>query len=146
MAIAQGQSDRNQTACMSRHEDFARRLRQGIAQSEHAGTAQYQLAKLIGVSPPTLSNWLTGKKLPSMETATKIAVVLDCSVDWLLQGNPGSEGMFSRRTHTQAHELLHLWSALPPQAQQQLIDIARVMAAPYLREDKPRPRPRSATS
>lgn len=44
------------------------------------------LGRMIGVSGTMANNYLNGVKLPSMETAIKIAVLLGVDVNWLLTG------------------------------------------------------------
>ena len=48
------------------------------------GMTQEQLAHLVGIKQPTLSSIESGKKSPSLDTATKIANALGCTVDDLL--------------------------------------------------------------
>ena len=50
----------------------------------HKGMTQEQLAHLVGIKQPTLSSIESGQKSPSLDTATKIANALGCTVDDLL--------------------------------------------------------------
>lgn len=47
--------------------------------------SQIELSKSIGVSQGAVSQWETGQSLPRAELLPKIAKVLDCTVDELLQ-------------------------------------------------------------
>lgn len=42
---------------------------------------QQDLAKTIGVTKQTLSLWVNGKSSPTLDTAFKIASILNCKVD-----------------------------------------------------------------
>ena len=44
------------------------------------GITQRMLSKMIGVSQPAISNYLTGKKSPTLYTAEKLARALECSI------------------------------------------------------------------
>jgi transcriptional regulator with XRE-family HTH domain len=52
---------------------------------EERGIKQSQLAKKLGVSTVSLSNWSTGKSLPSLETVVRICQILDVKIDELVQ-------------------------------------------------------------
>lgn len=56
------------------------------AAREKKGLSQKQLAQLLGVSQPTVSDWESGRKNPTLENLSKIADALGCSVDGLLFG------------------------------------------------------------
>jgi DNA-binding XRE family transcriptional regulator len=42
---------------------------------------QQDLSDKLGVTKQTMSLWVTGKSTPTLETAFKIAKLLDCKVD-----------------------------------------------------------------
>lgn len=42
---------------------------------------QKDLCEILGVTKQTLSSWVNSKNYPTLETAFKIAKVLDCKVD-----------------------------------------------------------------
>lgn len=72
-------------------KDFAKRLNQVMIGANINTT---ELAKAIGVSHSIVSQYLHGKKTPSLDTLVKIAGVLKCSPDFLLQGsNASSSGI-----------------------------------------------------
>lgn len=68
-----------------KYPDYARRFRLLCVESG-APTVQKELAKWLGYSQATISNWLNGEKLPSMDTAIKLAYKFDCCVEYLLTG------------------------------------------------------------
>lgn len=45
---------------------------------------QYALAKKLGICQSTVSNWLHGKKEPSIESLWKLADFFDVTVDYLI--------------------------------------------------------------
>lgn len=46
---------------------------------------QKELAEIIGVDPFSVSRWVNGAAIPPLETAYKLAIILECKVDdlWL---------------------------------------------------------------
>jgi transcriptional regulator with XRE-family HTH domain len=54
---------------------------------EDRGVKQSNLAKKLGVSTVSLSNWSTGKSNPSLVTVVRICQILDISIDELVQIN-----------------------------------------------------------
>ena len=60
---------------------FCERLREVI---KFCGSSQYKLEYEKGFSGSAIYNWLTGKKLPSVENIIALAKSLDCTVDFLL--------------------------------------------------------------
>ena len=61
--------------------EFAKRLRLTVAES---GLKQIDIAKTCGVSPPTVSGWLSGKFEPSRKHLASIARATGSSVAYLL--------------------------------------------------------------
>lgn len=51
---------------------------------ESRGLTQEQLSEKIGVNRVNLAYFESGKKIPSLAVAEKIADELNCSLDWLL--------------------------------------------------------------
>ncbi|MFM2484433.1 LexA family protein [Celerinatantimonas yamalensis] len=52
----------------------------------HAGLTQQQLAKAVGVSHVTISQWERGDTTPKGSNLYQLAKVLNCSAEWLLYG------------------------------------------------------------
>lgn len=49
-----------------------------------SGKSKTQIAKELGVSKPTLSQYLSGRIMPSLVTFAKLCAILDCSADDIL--------------------------------------------------------------
>lgn len=60
---------------------FDKRLREVL---KEYGKSQYGLEKETGISGSLVYDWLTGKRLPSLENLYKIVTYLECSADYLL--------------------------------------------------------------
>ncbi|MBO4939720.1 MAG: helix-turn-helix transcriptional regulator [Clostridia bacterium] len=62
-------------------EIISRNLRQEIEQS---GKTKTEIARAIGVSCPTISQYLSGRIQPSLSTLSKLCSFLNCSADDIL--------------------------------------------------------------
>ncbi len=60
--------------------EFAARLRNVMRRK---GYSQQQLSVRTGISQPAISNYVTGRRMPSFYMIDKIAKALNCSVDEL---------------------------------------------------------------
>jgi transcriptional regulator with XRE-family HTH domain len=69
-----------------KYPEFAARFKRAWKELKAPIKTQKELAKLLGVAQATVSDWINGEKLPSMDTALEISEKLDCSVLWLLTG------------------------------------------------------------
>ena len=65
--------------------EYAGRFKRLWKESD-APKTQKELAKWLDYSQPMINYWLNGEKLPSMETAIKIADKFDVCVEWLITG------------------------------------------------------------
>ena len=54
---------------------------------ESCGKSKTQIAKELGISKPTLSQYLSGRIMPSLPTFAKLCKVIDCSADYILDIN-----------------------------------------------------------
>jgi putative transcriptional regulator len=45
------------------------------------GISQWELAELMGVFPARISQWENGKTLPRIDSALKLAIILQCRVE-----------------------------------------------------------------
>lgn len=63
-------------------EKISKRLKEEI---ELSGKSKSDLAKAIGVSKPTVSQYLSGRIMPSLVTFAKMCAFLDCSADDILK-------------------------------------------------------------
>lgn len=50
------------------------------------GMKDFDVAKATGIPSSTFSDWKSGKSKPKIEKIIKIAKVLECSVDALIEG------------------------------------------------------------
>lgn len=51
---------------------------------ENSGKSKTEIARAIGVSNPTVSQYLSGRIQPSLSTLSKLCAFLDCSADDIL--------------------------------------------------------------
>ena len=51
---------------------------------ELSGISKTEIAKKVGISKPTLSQYISGKIMPSLPTFAILCKVLDCSADDIL--------------------------------------------------------------
>lgn len=51
---------------------------------ETAGKSKSEIAKAIGVSAPTVSQYLSGRAQPTLATLSRLCSFLDCSADDIL--------------------------------------------------------------
>ena len=63
-------------------ERISKRLKDEI---ELSGKSKSEIAKAIGVSKPTVSQYLSGRIMPSLTTFAKLCDFLDCSADEILK-------------------------------------------------------------
>ena len=61
--------------------DIQHRLREAIKQS---GIPQKEIARIIGVSPQTVSKYMCADIFPALDTFAKLCVLLDVKSDYIL--------------------------------------------------------------
>ena len=54
------------------------------AEIENSGKSKTEIAQALGVSKPTISQYVSGKIQPSLSTLAKLCIFLDCSADDIL--------------------------------------------------------------
>lgn len=54
------------------------------AEIESSGKSKSEIAKALGVSNPTVSQYISGRIQPSLATLSKLCTFLDCSADDIL--------------------------------------------------------------
>ena len=54
---------------------------------KNKGISQKELAKRIGVDQTAVSMWETGKAMPQASKLPKLAKILECSIEELLDGD-----------------------------------------------------------
>lgn len=52
---------------------------------ERSGKTKTEIARALGVSNPTVSQYLSGRIQPSLSTLSKLCSFLDCSADDILE-------------------------------------------------------------
>lgn len=63
-------------------------ISQNIKQEiEYSGKTKTEIARAIGVSNPTVSQYLSGRIQPSLSTLSKLCTFLNCSADDILNVN-----------------------------------------------------------
>ena len=60
---------------------FAERLTMELKSS---GLQQKEIAEKLRISPANITNWKTGKNIPSLEIFYELCKILDVSADYLL--------------------------------------------------------------
>lgn len=80
-------------------DTFGERLARAIA---GRNMTQAQFADELGVPPPRVSEWITGKWLPKGETIVETVAILNIDGHWLLTG----DGTMDRRVPTRVEKLL----------------------------------------
>ena len=95
-------------ARMKHQRNFGSRLMH-VAKRRHGPgkLTQAAVAKRIGIAAPTLSEYISDKKHPQMETALNAATAYGCCVEWLLTGRGPMEP----------------WPGDLPQDVQQIVDL-----------------------
>lgn len=80
-----------------------------------------ELAEQLNIAYSTLGNYLTGDREPDIDMLIKIADLFSVSIDYLA-GHPTDQTISDEETR-----LLHLFRQMPPEHQQMLTEIAKVM-------------------
>lgn len=62
-------------------EQITKNLKKEI---ELSGKTKSEIAKELGISKPTLSQYLSGKIFPSLTTFARLCEIIDCSADEIL--------------------------------------------------------------
>lgn len=65
----------------SKSELITKRIREEV---NSCSKSKSQIAKELGISKPTLSQYLSGRILPSLPTFAKLCEIIDCSADDIL--------------------------------------------------------------
>jgi transcriptional regulator with XRE-family HTH domain len=66
-------------------ENLENRIRKNLKKEiETCGKSKSQIANELGISKPTLSQYLSGRIMPSLPTFAKLCEVIDCSADDIL--------------------------------------------------------------
>lgn len=58
---------------------------------ENAGYSQSEVAKILDLDQSAIANWELGRNRPRAALLPRIAGVYCCTIEQLLEGNPGQE-------------------------------------------------------
>lgn len=101
-------------------DSIAARLR--IAR-EQAGLSQGQVAKLLGIHRPTISEIEAGRRRVAAEELAKLAKMYDVSVSWLTSGEADEPDLARDRIELAARKL----SKLKPEDLDRVMDFLRAL-------------------
>ena len=94
---------------------------------ELRGYTQVELAKKMGLTQASVSNWITGdSRKPSAPSLLKLAAALDANPHWIItgEGDPLQMQVIGKKAE---EELLRAFREMDPQAQAALIAAAHAM-------------------
>ena len=103
------------------NEAIARRLR--VAR-ENAGLSQGQVARLLDLHRPTISEIEAGRRRVTAEELPRFADIYEVSIDWLSRGGEPNEG--DERIQLAARELLKL----RPEDLDRVVELIQSLRAP----------------
>ena len=95
--------DRPTEASIECREAFARNLRKYLNQSQKT---QKELAEIVGVSAPTLNDWVSGKKYPRIEKIDLLANYFGISKTDLIEARPAVVAEDNHSIQGRENELL----------------------------------------
>lgn len=87
---------------------------------------QKQIKEKTGISTGNMSEIENGLKLPSTPALIALSEVLECSTDWILKGEALKRENLTCSPETE--ELLHNFTQLPPDDQEDLLVLAKLKA------------------
>ncbi len=101
---------------------------------ENAHLSQKYVAITLGVAPPSVSNWETGKTNPAHENLVKLADLNSVSVDYLLgvSDEPNEPQNSSDTQHTpEGITIQGAVDRMPAADRQKALEVMRVVFAQY---------------
>lgn len=110
----------------TRIQDKNLAIGQRIAQARrNSGLSQVALATKLRLSPGAITQWETGRAMPTPEKFSQLAAVLEVEPGWLLTGDDPEE-IRRAQTTTEADALL-LLRGMPPAEQQRALEVLRAL-------------------
>lgn len=89
------------------------------------GLTQTQITRTVGISSGNMSDFETGKKLPSALSLIALSDILECSTDWILTGQTyKSEQNFL--TNESEKQLINLFHQLPEDEQEEFLGMLQL--------------------
>ncbi len=86
------------------------------------GVSISEVARCIGISPSTLTDWRAGRYTPKMDKLEKLAAYFDVSVRYLQTGSDDDGFISQKESH-----LLDLFRKLNAEAQEKIIEYASML-------------------
>lgn len=87
---------------------------------------QTDIHKCCGIASGALSQIENGTRVPSVLAFYKLAITLKCSMEYLITGESTNSKISNFQT--EAEELLHNFTQLPPDDQEDLLVLAKLKA------------------
>lgn len=75
---------------------------------EYAGLSQGQVARLLGMHRPTVSEIEKGRRKVSSQELVRFAKIYDVEASWLIASEPCDAGLFDERVQLAARNLARL--------------------------------------
>ena len=105
---------------------FAERMKQELSTNTKCRT-QKEWAKIFGVKQSTVSDYVTGKKMPSSKKMADIALALGVSVEWLQTGRGSKHPGDSDTITPELARLIENWNKMPDESKGLLLGTAEAM-------------------
>lgn len=124
--------------------EFGRRL---SAAMDHAGLLQKDLVRELGVSAPTVSDYMSGKGTPRPHRLRRIAELVNETIDWLLGKDTMERGLSSkllRLYETIGRERIDYLDELSADELREMVDrheLARSRSRRLAKRREPKPKP-----
>lgn len=106
--------------------DRSERLREAISRRQHR--KMLALALDLSVNESAISRWKNGGAM-SLEHASRICVVLDISMDWLILGRGDLESHKSFQIDDEERMLLTILRQLPPSSTRSLSELLKLISS-----------------
>jgi transcriptional regulator with XRE-family HTH domain len=107
----------------SKRKQIASRLR---AAREMAGLSQAQVAKILGLHRPSVSEIEAGRRRVSGEELAKLAEVYSVDLDWLMNGEPTGASSINDRAQLAARE----FAKLRPEDLDRVLELLKAIRPP----------------
>ena len=92
------------------------------------GLTQEQFAEAVGIQPPTLSRYETGRRSMSVDLLVRVAGALDVPVDRLLQGHAGRSSALD--DNESVATLKERWLALGERERELVLELLASLTRP----------------
>lgn len=79
--------------------EFSKRLKESLLDKWPGDRMQAVWAKSLGISAPTLSEWLNAQKMPGTEKLIEICLLLNVSVEWMSAGKGAKRPQIEEKKH-----------------------------------------------